>query len=86
MKSARNGYCYYNGIAARLEKYTVGDVINIRLDLDARIILIGKNGGPLKVAFRKLPNSIFYAYINFNDPKGRRIDTLEATSSRSVNK
>ena len=41
LNSARNGYCYNDGIHNRLEKYEVGDCISFRLDLDARVLLIG---------------------------------------------
>ena len=56
----------------------MGDIITIKLDLNARHMLVGKNGGLMRMAFPSLPkDKTYYAFVNFNDQRGNRQDIIQ---------
>ena len=76
--ASHNGMCYHKGAVTKLEEYSMGDIITIKLDLNENQMLIGKNGGFMRVAFSNLPtNETFYAFVNFNDARGNRQDIVK---------
>ena len=41
-------------------------------------MLIGKNGGLMRMAFNCLPkDKTYYAFVNFNDQRGNRQDIIQ---------
>jgi len=75
--TAHNGMCYHRGKSTKLDTFTVGDIITLKLDLTNRKLLVSLNGGLFREGFSCLPrNETFYAFVSMSDSKGNRTDEI----------
>ena len=74
---AHNGMCYHKGKSTKLDTFTIGDIVTLKLDLTNRKLLISLNGGLFREGFSCLPrNETFYAFASLSDTKGNRTDEI----------
>jgi hypothetical protein len=75
--TAHNGMCYHRGKSTKLDTFTVGDIVTLKLDLTNRKLLVSLNGGLFREGFSCLPrNETFYAFCSLSDSKGNRTDEI----------